>query len=704
MFEAAESEDAASGTAGYPQIAGAAAAVARKAGRRLPGSASAPTLPPVMSPGKPPTPPLHCSGMTSPLHCMTSPGRPALGDRARRKSFGTSEACQMAEDNHRSSPVAHAGGKSPSESPNSTPRTPRSVEVRVEGQELVVPGGLWGSDGQLELLVSENLCTVTVKTGLSGRSGLSVVLRVGLALEGVADNCLRLSPNSEALSTWTTVQVAGAEECDMGRLPSRPGSLPKAPQPGQCRHEWSDGSSSRCGEVSAQEAVVLGPSGVSCNEFYCGLSLDVSASCVVTPQGHAKLRVEVRGELRLLPRFFPAGREGVARLYKAARDSFRTGEDSKALQKCEEAVTMADALVPRPREMGDVLNLMGAVYLRRRNPALAAKCLERALLVREMLGGCEDLGMAATLNTLGNAKHTLCAFAEALRCHERAYAILKKMAVPADAAIASCLQSLGGIHRALGNLGDAKECFEEVIAIREPVLNANDPLLAGTFNNLGAVLQGLADDRGAIQYYQKALGILIQVHGRDHPRVAATLSNLGSAHGRLGEHQSALDCHQRALSIQEDHLGLEDVAVATSLHNLGNGLALAGHGSEAARCLWRALAIWSKQATPSQCDIAATLHSLGNVYRGLGDGAAAMRCFAGALRIREKVLGATHQETARTRHCAALVSCKQGDESSGLQELEVAASSLLSSLGTKHPWSMKARADVEALRQAHGGC
>lgn len=695
MFEAAESEDAASSTAGYPQMAGAAAAVARRS-RRLPGSASAPALPPVMSPGKPPTPP---------LHLMTSPGRPALGDRPRRRSFGTSEACQMAEDNHKSSPLAHASGKSPSESPNSTPRTPRSVEVRVEGQELAVPAGSWGSDGKLELSVSENLCTVTVKTGLSGRNGLSVVLRVGLALEGVADNCLRWSPNAEALSAWTTVQVAGAEECDMGRLPSRPGCLPVAPLPGHCLHEWNDGSSSRCGEVAAQEAVVLGPSAVSCNEFYCGVRLDVSASCVVTTQGHAKLHVDVRGELRLLPRFFPAGREGVARLYKAAHDSFRTGDHSKALQRCEEAVTMADALVPRPHEMGDVLNLMGAVHLQRQNPTLAAKCLERALLVRELVKGVdEDLGMAATLTTLGKAKQSLRAFAEALRCHERAYAILRKMPVPAEAAIASCLQSLGDIHRALGNLGDAKKCFEEVIAIREPVLNANDPLIAGTFNNLGAVLQGLADDRGAIRYYQKALGILIHVHGRDHPRVAATLSNLGSAHGRLGEHQSALDCHQRALSIQEKHLGLDDVAVATSLHNLGNGLALAGHGNEAARCLWRALAIWSKQATPSQCDIAATLHSLGNVYRGLGDGGAAMRCFAGALRIREKVLGATHQETARTRHCVALVSCKQGDESSALQELEVAASSLLSSLGTKHPWSMKAQADVEALRSAHGGC
>merc|ERR1712216_629409 len=144
--------------------------------------------------------------------------------------------------------------------------------------------------------------------------------------------------------------------------------------------------------------------------------------------------------------------------------------------------------------------------------------------------------------------------------------------------------------------------------------------------------------------------------------------------------------------------GSENPGVATSLHNLGNALALAGKGTDAARCLWRALSIWSKVGGPAQCDVAATLHSWGNVYRGLGDANAAARCFAGALRIREAVLGPTHQETARTRHCAALVGSKIGDDLAALQELEVAASSLLSSLGAQPPWSMQARADADSLR------
>lgn len=671
-----------------PQMAGAAA-VARRS-RRLPSSASAPALPGVASPSKPPTP----------------PRPPAFGEQPRRRSFGTNEACLAASEDKASPTPTPAHRKSPPESQNSTPRTPGAVEVRVEGQELAVPGAIWASDGILELAVNENICTVTVKTGLSGRGGLNVVLRVGLALQGVADNCVRFPATLDGFSQCSTVQVAGVEECDMGRLPCRQGSLPKVPQPGSCQHEWNDAEGEvaaacgRCGEVSAQEALTLGPSAVSCLEFFCGLSLQVAASCTITQQDQAKLRVEVQGELRLTPRFSAAGLEGVARLYKAARDSFRDGDDLKALQICEKAVTMADALVPRPREMGDVLNLMGAIHLRRQSPSVAVKCLERALLVRERTAESqEDLGVAATLTTLGNAHQALGSHSEALRCHERGCAILKAGAGDSDPAVASCLQSLGGIHRVLGNLSDARKCFEEALAIREQVLPAGDPLTAGTLNNLGAVLQGLSDHRGAIRSYQKSLEIQMRAYGREHPAVAATLGNLGSAHGRLGEHQCAVDCHQRALTIQESRLGSENPGVATSLHNLGNALALAGKGTDAARCLWRALSIWSKVGGPAQCDVAATLHSLGNVYRGLGDADAAARCFAGSLRIREAVLGPTHQETARTRHCAALVGCSLGDESAALQELEVAAASLLSSLGAKHPWSLQARADAESLRQ-----
>lgn len=619
------------------------------------------------------------------------------------------------------------------EASQTTPRTPRSVEVSVEGQEATVPAGVWASDGFLEARAGDAACTVTVKAGLRGRSGVHVVLRVGLTVEGGEQTRLRFAPDADALSQCSSVRVQGVEECDIGRLPSRSsttGSPARPPTPGFCQHSWNeDVPSARAGAFSARavgqcaidpaQALKLGPTSCAV-DFGCGLVLRVGARCVARADGQASLRVEVDGELRLRPRFWLAGREATRRLYAAARGHFCAGNrDMEAVRGCEEALGICEGMVPVPSEMGDVLNLLGALHLRRRTPALAVKCLERALAIRAQRAGPEDTAFAATLSTFGGAQQMLGQHADALKSFQRSVAILERASeaeagagaatarsttarANIDPALASTLHSLGGAQRALGQHAGARNSYERALVVRQRSQGADHPLSAATLNNLGAVLQQLSDDRGAVRIYQKALAIQAKAYGHDHCMTAATLSNLGSAHERVGEHQCAVDCHNRALLTQERWLGREHPGVAATLHNLGNALAGAGRGTEAARCHWRALAVWSKALGPAHPDIAATLHSLGNVYRGLGQPEAAAKCFAGALRIREAALGPTHPETARTRHCAALTDCSLGSGVAALPELETAASSLLSSLGAKHPWSLQAAADVKSLRDLIG--
>lgn len=580
--------------------------------------------------------------------------------------------------------------------------------MKVEGQEVVVPTGVWGADGWLEVPAKDALCSVTVKSGLSGLGGINVVLRVGLApmsLVGGGRCLARIPYANQDLANWHAVPVRGREECDLGQLPCRPGRSPRVPTPGSCQHEWAeDGWAKVLGRsetLSVEEAMGLGPS-ACCADFRRGLNLKVEATCVVGEGGQATLRLEVAGELRLQPRFWPGGREGVARLLRQARGLYEEKEATQALQKCEEALVMADALQPRPREMADVLNLMGALHLGRGNTALAVKCLERAVTVREaagLHGPEEERSLAAALSTLGDVHRSLGTHAKALECYHRSCGLLAAAASSGlDPIYAGALHGLAGELRALGRHAEARKCYERALEIRTQALGADHVLTGATLNNLGATLQALADDRAAIRCYQRALAIETVEHGRESLNVAITLSNLGSAHGRLGEHRCARECHGQALEVLQRKLGAEHPRVAATLHNYGNVLAAGGKGADAARCYWRALAIWSRSPSGVQADIAATLHSLGNVYRGLQDPEAAAQCFAGALRIRESVLGPAHPETARTRHGAALARTWLGEPEAAMQELQSALNSLQQHLGKRHPWSLQALADSEALQ------
>lgn len=591
--------------------------------------------------------------------------------------------------------------------------------MSVEAQETVVPRATWASDGSLEVLLGKSRSSVTVKAGYTGKSGMHVVLRVGLAAQ---EEVLRIARSREALAAWAVVGVAGAEECDLGRLPVRSNGSPRVPKPGRCSHEAQSEAPEGAPGIDLEEA--LGLDAASCHaEFRCRLSLRVSATCVVQASGKATLRVEVEGELALLPRFSLAGRTAVQTLYREARGCYCSGEEVRAITSCERALAVANTLMPRPQETGDVLNLLGALHLRRKSPALAVKCLERALAFRakaaEQSGELSalpsarsavtvagyvsslpraDAALAGTLCTLGSAHQAMGAHAEAYHCQQRAAAILEHGEETEGPALAACLHGLGSSSRILGRLEEARRCYQRALELRERCLGAGHVLTAVTLNNLGAVLQKEMRYRDAVSCYTRALAIQHKTFGREHPAAAATLCNLGAAHSQLKEHRLAIDCHSRAFAIQEA-LGPESPDMATTMHNLGNALAAAGRGHDAARCHWRALGIWAKTVGPAHPDVAATLHSLGNVYRGLREPEAAAQCFSGALRIREATLGPTHAETARTRHCAALVGCSLGQRPAAAQELQAAVDSLINSLGSRHPWSLQARADLESLRQ-----
>eukprot|EP00931_Biecheleriopsis_adriatica_P037374 TRINITY_DN21430_c0_g2_i2.p1 TRINITY_DN21430_c0_g2~~TRINITY_DN21430_c0_g2_i2.p1 ORF type:complete len:694 (+),score=154.06 TRINITY_DN21430_c0_g2_i2:69-2150(+) len=666
-------------------MAGAASIAGRL--RRMSSSASAPAFPGKAKPTPAP----------STLEESPRPARPPLDPSGPNISGGLKL------------PVGSPGrGKgTPDSSPGHTPRTPRSVEVSVEGQEALMSSGRWVDDSRLEALAEEAECNVTVKTGVSGRNGMHVVLRVGLAAE---QSSLQMPFSLESLKAGASVRVSGAEECDIGRLPpSRSSGGFNVPQPGFCQHAWSgwmDGATQggpvkHEDEIPLEEAVALGREGCSA-EFRCKLSVQVNASCVVREGGQAALRVEVEGELSFQPWFRRIGRAKMMALYRSARAHFGNGEDLQALHCCEKALIVADGLVPRPKEMGDALQLLGALHLRRKSPALAVKCLERALVVRKMLAPREVVALAVTLLSLGSAHSEAGSHRDSLRCHQLAVATFEEHE-QGSPALASAYHGLAHAYRALGQHEQALQKYKRCLTLREAKLGPDHALLVPVLNNLGAASQQLTLHREAVRYYQRAVALETKHYGAEHPSTASTLANLGAAHAQLKEHKVAVTCLTRALEVQEGKLGKSDASVASTLHNLGNAFAAAGQGSEAAKCHWRALRIWHQALGPGHPDIAATLHSLGNVYRGLLEPVSAAKCFEGALRIREVSLGQMHPETARTRHCAALVGLSLGERQTAQQELETAVKSLIYSLGSKHPWSLQAQVDADALRAAACG-
>ncbi|CAJ1345751.1 unnamed protein product, partial [Effrenium voratum] len=323
-------------------------------------------------------------------------------------------------------------------------------------------------------------------------------------------------------------------------------------------------------------------------------------------------RVSARGELEVRPWFHATAKAAVVDFYHAAKAWYLQGKDHEALAACEKAVKLADAQSPRPREMADALHLLGAIHLRGKQPALAVKCLERALGVKQML---EPESLEANPSSwqlgsylaLGSAHLQAGAPKAAAESLELVVKTLQER--KGDSSIlASAQHSLGSAYRALGQHDQSMQCYQLCLELRES--QGDGPQLVSVLNNLGAQAQQLSRFQEAAAFYRRALELERKHLGVEHPASAATLGNLGIVLGQLKDHQGAVRCLEEALQVQEKELGSHP-SVACTLHNLGNAFAASGQGTAAADCLLRALRLWQEvQHRGGSCeDIAATLHS-----------------------------------------------------------------------------------------------
>merc|ERR1719188_1814357 len=76
--------------------------------------------------------------------------------------------------------------------------------------------------------------------------------------------------------------------------------------------------------------------------------------------------------------------------------------------------------------MESLLTLAGALYLRRREHALAVRCLERAAVLIAQAPWPDAAMLSGALSTLGSAHQAGGAHSQALLCYEKARDLLEK--------------------------------------------------------------------------------------------------------------------------------------------------------------------------------------------------------------------------------------------------------------------------------------
>jgi CHAT domain-containing protein/Tfp pilus assembly protein PilF len=343
----------------------------------------------------------------------------------------------------------------------------------------------------------------------------------------------------------------------------------------------------------------------------------------------------------------------------------------------------AIALDNRARELGRAGKYADAILL-----------VQRALAIKEQVGGPDDLVVALLLEDLADLYESIGRYADAEPLYKRSLAINEREH-GTDHDVVATLNNLATIYWDEGRYVDAEPLLNRSLAIREKLFGPDHPDVAAALNNLarlyvdqgryadaeplynrelaifgktrddfsGAValvnLADLYDNEGryadAEPLYKRSLALYQKTRGPNHPDVAIPLINLANSYRLVGRYADGEPLAKRALSIAEKTLGPDHPRVANSLNSLALLYWKQGRYAEAEPLYKRSLAIRERVLGPGHLNVAASLNNLAVLYMDQGRYAEAEPLYKRSLATNERTLGPDHPDVAKSlNHLASL--------------------------------------------------
>jgi tetratricopeptide (TPR) repeat protein len=190
-------------------------------------------------------------------------------------------------------------------------------------------------------------------------------------------------------------------------------------------------------------------------------------------------------------------------------------------------------------------------------PRAIALC-ERALQLGRASG--DDMGVAASLNSLGLISYQQADYARAAACYEESLAVYRDLRDGLGAA---------NVLNNLGMVADDQGAYERAVSLYEASLEQFRGLGHGrnsatVLNNLGGMRLQLGEYAAALSLFEQSLAQFETLE--DRGGMALVLEHLGEAAARQGHLDLATTYHRRSLALARD-VGGRDL-IAWNLHDL----------------------------------------------------------------------------------------------------------------------------------------
>lgn len=251
---------------------------------------------------------------------------------------------------------------------------------------------------------------------------------------------------------------------------------------------------------------------------------------------------------------------------------------------------------------------------------------------------------AQVTNNLGWALKSQGNYADARARYQQALAIREQL--NDQLGVAETLNDLGQLERSAGMFDAAISAFERALEIRRATRGEHHTATAATQTGLGSTLRQAERTAEAEPYLRAALETRLHVLGAEHPDTVVSMNELGLWLLDTNQFDEAERLLREALRLRRIVAGESHRDVAASLTNLGLVLSAKGSFDQARECFLDSLKLYDSRNEAGHADaIRAHLH-LGNMERRAGNADAALDAARTARLLAEKLKGAIGKSLA----------------------------------------------------------
>lgn len=334
-----------------------------------------------------------------------------------------------------------------------------------------------------------------------------------------------------------------------------------------------------------------------------------------------------------------------------------------------------------------------------------AEAASRELLADvETRHGAESLPAADVLDLLGESlwRGGKASVPETVTLAERALRIREKLQGPDHVGLAKSLNNLGQVRRLRGDLPGALLHLERALALRRAAFGADHVEVGKSLNNVALVVWAMGDYRRARALYAETLAILEKTMGPEHPGVAMVMNNVAIVLSELGDYAGALALSERSFAIREKALGADHPDLAQGLQTMANQLYRTGDFERARTAYERSAAIYEKSLGPDHPDLALALFNLGHFLAQTGDRDEGLKLYRKSLDIRRRILPAGHFDIGMSQNNLGLLLVEMGELEAARTSLEEAGEILPKALGPDHPFVAETISEMAILLERSG--